>query len=85
MREEKGNGGITTGDKSSAMIVGRIFDVGEVVVVVVRKGGKGKKKISKKKNNKKRNGKCEFLLLEFTLNLLEFGRVFQKKGRERGG
>ena len=32
-----------------------------------------KKKVRKKKNEMKRNAKCEFLLLKFTLDLLEFG------------
>ena len=40
---------------------------------------RNKKKISKKKNEMKRNGKCEFLLLEFTLYLLEFGRKWREK------
>ena len=38
-----------------------------------------KKKIRKKKNEMKRNEKCEFLLLKFTLNLLELGRTWREK------
>ena len=76
MRDEERNGGVTTGDESSTMTVQQTLDADEVVVV--RKWGK-RKKISKKKNEIKRNKKCEFLLLEFALHLLKFGRKFRKK------
>ena len=71
MRDEEGNGGVTMGDGSPVVTVRRLPDAGEVVVV--RKWGK-RKKNKKEKTEMKRNRKCAFLLLKFTLDLLEFGR-----------